>query len=109
MKMQVRLTESALRDLEELFDYVSVNDSPEKAEKLLGAISHQIEELAVLPQRGVVPQELRITGIQQFREVFFKPYRIIYQIEAKVVYVHLIADGRRNMQTHLMRRLLGRQ
>jgi toxin ParE1/3/4 len=45
-------------------------------------------------------------GLREYREVFFKPYRIIYRIMAKRVTVLVIADGRRDMQTLLQRRLL---
>ena len=47
-----------------------------------------------------------VLGIPCDREVFFKPNRIIYRIQATSVYVYLIADGRREMQTLLSRRLL---
>ena len=36
-----------------------------------------------------------------------KPYRVIYRIMGKRVFVYLIADGRRDMPTLLERRLLG--
>jgi len=40
------------------------------------------------------------------REIFFKPYRIIYGVLAENVYVLLIAGGRRDLQALLQRRLL---
>ena len=45
-------------------------------------------------------------GVREYREIFFKPYRIIYRVINKNVYVLLIADGRRDMQTLLQRRLI---
>jgi len=36
-----------------------------------------------------------------------KPYRVIYRIMENQVFVYLIADARRDMQTLLERRLLG--
>ena len=33
-----------------------------------------------MPDRGHLPLELERIGILEFREVFYKPYRIIYQI-----------------------------
>ena len=51
--------------------------------------------------------QLLALGIRDYRETFFKPYRIVYTVEGKRVYVSLIADGRRDMQTLLARRLLG--
>jgi len=47
-------------------------------------------------------------GIREYRQTIFKPYRMIYRIIGKTVYIYLIADGRRNMQALLERRLLGR-
>ena len=58
------------------------------------------------PERGAYPKELVLLGIREYREVFFKPYRIIYRILDKNVYVLLIVDGRRDMQLLLQRRLL---
>jgi len=45
-------------------------------------------------------------GILDYREVFFKSYRIIYPITGNAVHVMLIADERRNMLALLPRRLL---
>lgn len=39
--------------------------------------------------------------------MFFKPYRAIYRVQDKKVIIYLIADGRRDMQSLLSRRLLG--
>jgi hypothetical protein len=37
----------------------------------------------------------------------FKPYRVIYRITGRQVVIGLIADGRRDMQSVLAKRLLG--
>ncbi|MBP6724717.1 MAG: type II toxin-antitoxin system RelE/ParE family toxin, partial [Halioglobus sp.] len=58
------------------------------------------------PQRGAYPKELMAIGLREYREIFFKPYRIIYRVMDKKVYVMVIADGRRDMQALLQRRLL---
>ena len=58
------------------------------------------------PGRGAYPKELLAVGLREYREIFFKPYRIIYRVIAENVYVMVIADGRRDMQTLLQRRLL---
>lgn len=54
------------------------------------------------------PQKLSSLGVREYREVFFKPYRIVYRVSKQTVYVYLIADGRRNMEVLLNRRLLDR-
>ena len=38
-------------------------------------------------------------GIREYREIFFKPYRITYLVMDKNVYVLLITEGLREMQT----------
>ena len=45
--------------------------------------------------------------IKDYRQVFFKPYRLIYRVMGRDVVVLVIADGRRDMQSLLTRRLLG--
>ena len=40
------------------------------------------------------------------KQVFFKPYRIIYTIRREDLYVLLIADGRRDTESLLQSRLL---
>ncbi len=107
MRYEVLLTEDAERDLEELYDYVSEHDAPGKAEALLHRVEQVMESLAALPERGSYPRELLALGIREYRQTFFKPYRIIYRVVRPRVYILLIADGRRNMQTLLARRLLG--
>jgi toxin ParE1/3/4 len=66
-----------------------------------------VESLATLPERGSHPKELLALGVRDYRQTFFKPYRVIYRVVGQRVYVYLIADGRRDMQTLLARRLLG--
>jgi len=65
--------------------------------------------LSEFHQRGVYPKELLALGIRDYREVFFKSYRIVYRIIENKVYIILIADGRRDMQALLQRRLLEMQ
>ena len=47
-------------------------------------------------------------GIREYRQTHFKPYRLIYRVIGERVYVYVIADSRRDMQSLLARRLLGR-
>lgn len=107
MPHEVLLTADAQRDLEEIYDYVAGHDAPEKAQPVLDRSEGVVATLAAFPERGSYPKELVALGIREYRETYFKPYRVIYRIERNRVYVYLIADGRRDMQTLLARRLLG--
>ena len=71
----------------------------------IAQIEKAFNRLSESPGRGTRPKELLALGIREYREIFFKPYRIIYRIDGEVVTILLIADGRRDMQTLLQRRL----
>jgi toxin ParE1/3/4 len=105
MPFAVLLTNDAARDLEELYDYIALNDAPQKADYVLGQFEKAFSTLSEFPERGAHPKELASLGIREYREIFFKPYRIIYRVIDKNIYVLLIVDGRRDMQTLLQRRL----
>lgn len=105
MRFDVVLTEDAERDLEELYDYVAEHDTPTKAAHILDRIEAALEKLSTFPERGAHPKELLALGIRDYRQTYFKPYRMIYRIIERRVYVYLIVDGRRDMQTLLGRRL----
>jgi toxin ParE1/3/4 len=105
-KFSVVMMEDAENDLVDIYQYVSLNDTTEKAERLLDNIEKVILQLETLPSRGNYPPELERVGIHDYREVFFKPYRIIYQISGAEVFVHCVLDGRRDMQSLLQQKLL---
>jgi toxin ParE1/3/4 len=105
-KYKVIIDPQAKTDLKEIFVYVSVNDSLESANKLLDRIEETCFKLEMYPERGHIPPELRQTGIKNYLEIHYKPYRIIYEIEDKLVYIHSVIDGRRNIQEILSNRIL---
>jgi toxin ParE1/3/4 len=80
--------------------------SIENADRLLDKIEETIIKLSTIPTRGHIPPELERIGVLEFREVFFKPYRIIYQVIKSNVYVHCVLDGRRDLQDLLQQRVL---
>ena len=105
MTYTVLMTADAAYDLEQLHQFVCINDSPGKARQLLNKIEKVFKTLSENPERGVYPKELLALGIRDYRQIHFKPYRIIYRVASSVVYVMIIADGRRDMQTLLQQRL----
>ena len=107
MPHEVHLSAGAERDLESLYDYIAEFDSKASANHVLDQLLKAAEGLATFPERGSRPRELLALGIREYRQVFFKPYRLIYRIIGQQVIVVLNADGRRDMQTLLARRLLG--
>jgi toxin ParE1/3/4 len=106
-KFEVLLTEGAEQDLEAIHDYISEFDCVANANHVLDAVMDVVESLSRFPERGSYPKELVGLGIKEYRQTFFKPYRVIYRVTGNQVIIYLIADGRRDMQTVLARRLLG--
>jgi toxin ParE1/3/4 len=106
MKYKVIIDPRAKLDLKEIFIYVALNDSIQSANKLLDALEETCFKLEKYPERGRIPPELRPTGIKNYIEIHYKPYRIIYEIEKDLIYIHCVIDGRRNIQEILSNRLL---
>jgi toxin ParE1/3/4 len=106
MRFEVLLTEHAYHDLEDIYNHIAEHDSVAKAEALLNNLEKVIEALSTHPNRGAFPGELSALGIRDYRQLVFKPYRIIYRVIEKRVYIYLIADGRRDLQSLLAKRLL---
>ena len=106
VKFKANIVSSAEEDLFEIYQYVFFNDSEEKAEKLFSKLYDKCLSLQEYPNRGHIPPELSLLCIDDFRELTYKPYRIIYQIIGKVVFIHCVLDGRRDMQKLLQERLM---
>src|SRR5450755_3406222 len=107
MRYDIVLTADAERDLEDLYLYIATHDSRRNAEHVLNRLVEATVGLDSTPERGSRPKELKSLGDQEYRQVFFKPYRVIYRVIGRRVVVYLISDGRRDMKSLLTRRLLG--
>jgi toxin ParE1/3/4 len=105
-RYRVRLTPEVEADLLDLFDYIARKDSVDNAYYVLDQLESLILSLDQQPKRGNYPPELHVHGVKNFREVFFKPYRLIYEVIGNEVVVLGCFDGRRDMQSLLERRLL---
>ena len=103
----VLLTQGAEQDLEAIYDYIAEFDCQRNADYVLDQLMVAVQRLALFPDRGSYPRELLALGIKEYRQTFFKPYRVIYRAMGASVVIYLIADGRRDMQSLLLRRLLG--
>ena len=105
-RFAVELTQKTEDDLEAIHAWLAENRSPEDADALLDRLVEAIGTLERFPLRGSVPQELEALGIAEFRQLLLAPYRLIYRVAGDTAYVVVIADGRREMQSLLERRLL---
>ena len=106
MKYKVNIIKSAEDDLIEIYKYIYFNDCEENADKIYSKLVEKITSLQEFPNRGHIPSELKLLGIEDFLEIHYKPFKIIYQIIKNVVFVHCVLDGRRDMQKLLQERLI---
>lgn len=106
MNYKVLVLSDAEQDVLDIYQYVLINDSKENAEYLLNKIEETCLSLKQYPNRGHIPPELERIGIYSYKEIRFKPYRIIYEVTESIVYIHCVLDGRRSLQTLLENRFL---
>lgn len=106
MKYKVVIDPQAKEDMREILFYVSKGDSLRIANNLLDKIEKTCYKLERFPHRGHIPEELKTTGIKRYLEIHCDPYRIIYEIKKRIIYVHSVLDGRRNVQEILSDRIL---
>ena len=102
----VVISQDAERDLQDIFDFIASHDSVAHAEKFLCELERVVLSLDRHAARGVVVPELAALGMQHYRQLNAKPYRLIYQLRDAQVFVVLIAHARRDMQSLLQQRLL---
>lgn len=106
MVYRVLLVEDAERDIEDIHACIARIDSIARADAVLDGLEALCASLDELPERGNIPKELHDLGIDLYREVHFKPFRIIYRIIGHDVVIHGVFDGRRDMESLLQRRAL---
>ena len=106
MKYPIFFISDAEEDIMDIYRYIVRNDSVEKADYVLNKLEEACNSLQNYANRGHVPPELDRVNVRDYLEIHFKPYRIIYQISGKKVYIHCILDGRRSLEELLQRRLL---
>jgi len=101
----VYVTDAAARDLDDICHYIETHDSAEAADYVHGKIKEAVLSLGTAPLRGRVVPELERLGVLDFREVFFKPYRVLYFAADRNVYVYAIFDGRRDLDAVFQKRI----
>ena len=104
-KYKVVWTNVAENDLKEIIDFISI-DSPQNALKILKSIKQKASNLYTLPERGRIVPELQGQGIFQYRELIIPPWRLMYRIGERKVYVLSVIDSRRNVEDVLLARLM---
>jgi plasmid stabilization system protein ParE len=104
--MKVVILDSAEQDLKELRSYVVKNFSQTTWLKTYSKLKESIRNLATFPLLGAVPPELESLNLNQYRQIVSGMNRVIYEPRADAVYIYMVVDTRRDLETLLMQRLM---
>ena len=104
-KYKVVWADAAEADLKDIIEYISI-DNPQNALNILKKIKQKTSELYALPERGRIVPELKDQGILQYREIVIPPWRLIYRIAEREVFVLSLIDSRRNVEDILFKRFI---
>lgn len=99
-KCEVELLPAAYSDLDEIFDYIVV-DNPQAAEIILDNIMQALRRLEDFPHSGA-PLIDRSLEKFNFRMVIVEPYIAFYRFVDNKVYVYRVLHGARNYP-HLLK------
>jgi toxin ParE1/3/4 len=89
--VEIIWTEPAWSDLEAIADYIAL-DKPEAARRLVQRVFTHVEQLAMHPQSGSVPRELRGS---RYRQVVEPPCRVFYRYDGERVFILHVMRGER--------------
>lgn len=93
---RLRWQDAAVRDLEETHAYLFPHD-PEAARRFAATILEAAEELLTFPEMGPVADDLRPAG--RYRSVVRGHHRLIYRLEAEIIWILRVWDTRRDPRT----------
>jgi len=95
----------AEKDLVGIIEYIA-DDNLTNAVNVFEKLKKKASSLNQFPQRGRIVPELKGHGIILYRELIVDPWRIIYRISGKKVYVLSIVDSHQNVEDILLKRLI---
>ena len=88
--MKIIWSPLAIDRASEIVDYIA-QDKPSAAEKWVNTVFSKVEQIKSSPRIGRVIPEIKN---DQFRELIYSNYRIIYRIEKKQVSILTIRHGK---------------
>ncbi|OGQ03911.1 MAG: plasmid stabilization protein [Deltaproteobacteria bacterium RBG_19FT_COMBO_46_12] len=98
-------SETSEKDLMGIIEYIA-GDSPSNAFEIFKKIKQKSSNLYTFPDKGRIVPELQDQGIILYRKLIVPPWRIIYRISEKAVYVLSVLDSRQNVEDILLKRLI---
>ena len=106
MSYRIVLLASAEQDMKELKSYIINNFSRAAWQNTYDKLKDAIRNLKDFPFAGSIPEELARLDLTQYRQIITGMNRVIYEVRQEVIYIHIVADTRKDMKTLLTQRLL---
>ncbi|GAA0418236.1 MULTISPECIES: type II toxin-antitoxin system RelE/ParE family toxin [Pseudomonas] len=106
MTSRVVILHSAKNDLKDIKSYLIRQFSASTWQQTYEALKQAIRHLETQPYAGSIPEEIEQLNLSQYRQVISGMNRIIYEIRDQTVYIHIIADTRKNLQALLLKKLM---
>ena len=88
--MKIIWSPLAIDRASEIAEYIAL-DKPSAADKWITTLFSKVEQLVSSPKMGRVVPEI---GDEQFRELIYSNYRIIYRVEKRRVSILTIRHGK---------------
>ncbi|MCP3922866.1 MAG: type II toxin-antitoxin system RelE/ParE family toxin [Desulfobacterales bacterium] len=101
----IQWTQEAENDLNDIVLFIA-EDSSERAHRIGTEIEEKVRKLANFSDRGRYVPEFRDIGITIYREIIYKPWRIIYKVDKNIIFINAVLDARRNLESLLLERLI---
>lgn len=106
MSYKIVILASAEQDMKELRSYIVKSFSPATWQDTYGKLKNAIRNLQSFPLAGSIPEELERLSLTQYRQIISGMNRVIYEIRQEIIYIHIVADTRKDMKTLITQRLL---
>ncbi len=95
---QIRITEMAAQDLENVGDYIAYElKNPSAAESTISGIRAKINSLVNFPERNELDEDEQLAGLG-VRKDYYHSYKIYYVVEEDTIYVvrilHMLVDSK---------------
>ncbi|WP_163391839.1 type II toxin-antitoxin system RelE/ParE family toxin [Enterovibrio norvegicus] len=95
---QVVWTDSALSDLNDIAEYIALDNLP-AAKLVVQSVFDKVERLETFPESGRVPPELPHLN---YREMVVSPCRVFYKQEAHTVFILYVMREERELRKFLL-------
>ena len=105
MTYRVVILQSAKKDLKEIKSYLTRQFSTSTWQQTYESLKQALRRLETQPFTGSMPEEIEQLNLTQYRQIISGMNRIIYEIRGQVIYIHIIADTRKNLQALLFKNL----